>query len=70
MAFNDQRAAQLLAVCNDIGEAAYLDSQIAASLLDIFRDLPSREATLPRLAERYGLQLDPSLTGGCPTPAT
>jgi len=65
MAFNDQRAAQLLAVCNDIGEAAYLDSQIAASLLDIFRRLPSSQATLPQLAARYGFHLEPSVTGDC-----
>jgi hypothetical protein len=70
MAFNDQRAAQLLAVCNDIGEAAYLDSQIAAGLLDIFRKLPSREQTMPQLAARYGFHLEPSLTGAASSPAS
>jgi hypothetical protein len=63
MAFNDQRAAQLLAVCNDIGEAAYLDSQIAVGLLDIFRRLPSKDSTLPQLAARYGFNFGPAVTG-------
>lgn len=33
-AFNDQKAAQRLAMCNDIGEAAYVDSLVAAALVD------------------------------------
>ena len=63
MSFNDQRAAQLLAICNDIGEAAYLDSQVAASLLEIFRRLPSKSATLSCLASRYGFELEEGMSG-------
>lgn len=63
MSFNDQRAAQLLAMCNDIGEAAYLDSQVAANLLEIVRHLPSKDITLPCLASRYGFELEEAMTG-------
>ena len=53
----DQRAAQRLAICNDIGEAAYLCSQVAATMVSEFRQLPggSSEALLRALEERYGL---------------
>ena len=54
MSFGDQRAAELLAICNDIGEAAYLDSQVAAQLLEIIRRLPCKDSVLQRLASRYG----------------
>ena len=63
MSFDDQRAAELLAICNDIGEAAYLDSQVAACLIEIVRRLPSKQSTLPRLAARYGFELEDSMTG-------
>lgn len=63
MSFDNQQAAELLAVCNDIGEAAYLDSQIAARLIEIVRQLPSRDMTLPRLAARYGIELETHVTG-------
>ncbi len=63
MSFGDQRAAELLAICNDIGEAAYLDSQVAAQLLEIVRRLPSRDCTLQRLASRYGFALQNDMSG-------
>lgn len=63
MSFGDQRAAELLAICNDIGEAAYLDSQVAAQLLEIIRQLPSKEVTLQRLAARYGFDLQDDMSG-------
>ena len=31
MSFNDQIAAEQLAICNDIGEAAYVDSSVHAT---------------------------------------
>ena len=63
MSFDDQRAAQLLAICNDIGEASYVDSQIAATLVETMRELPSRHDSLARLAERFSIALDPGMTG-------
>lgn len=63
MSFGDQGAAELLAICNDIGEAAYLDSQIAAQLLETLRKLPSKESSLPRLAQRYGFGFHEDMTG-------
>ena len=38
--FRDQLAAQRLAMCNDIGEAAYTDSLIAAALYEHLARLP------------------------------
>lgn len=37
----DQRAAARLAACNDIGQAAYLESAVAAELIDTLMALPS-----------------------------
>jgi ribosome biogenesis GTPase A len=39
-AFNDQAAAQALAICNDIGEASYVDSLIAAAMIIRIKSLP------------------------------
>ena len=63
MTFNNQTAAQLLAMCNDIGEASYIDSQIAAALLETLWDLPAGEAIAARLEERFGVPVQPSMTG-------
>lgn len=49
-------------MCNDIGEASYVDSLVAAAFLETARRLPSAPAILQRLRERYKLDLD----GGCP----
>ncbi len=64
--FSDQRAAQRLAMCNDIGEAAYVDSLVAAALLDAIARLPSGPAIRRRLSERYGVPWAPSLTSARP----
>lgn len=53
--FNDQAAAQALAICNDIGSASYTDSLIAAALLIRLKALPRGLDALSRLAARYGL---------------
>ncbi len=65
--FSDQLAAQRLAMCNDIGEASYIDSFIAASLLQVLRDLPSFPAIDERLKLRFKFPLGPSMTGMLPT---
>ncbi|CAL5230055.1 g13506 [Coccomyxa viridis] len=61
--FSDQLAAQRLAMCNDIGEASYIDSFIAASLLQVLRELPSFPAIDERLKLRFKFPLEPSMTG-------
>ena len=63
MSFGDQRAAELLAICNDIGEAAYLDSQVAAQLLEIVRRLPCKYTVLQRLESRYGFSFQDEMSG-------
>ena len=55
MNITDQTAAQRLAMCNDIGEAAYVDSLIAAALFSMLHSLPGFEAVMPRLEERYNV---------------
>ena len=65
--FSDQLAAQRLAMCNDIGEASYIDSFIAASLLQVLRGLPSFPAIDERLKLRFKFPLEPSMTGTLPT---
>ena len=49
---------QRLAMCNDIGEASYVDSLVAAAFLETVRRLPSAPSTLRRLRERYKLDLE------------
>ena len=61
--FTDQQAAQRLAVCNDIGEASYIDSLIAASLLDTIVALPSARSLRRRLEQRYDVEFSEDLTG-------
>ena len=55
--FNDQQAAQRLAMCNDIGQASYVESLIASALLVRFKQLPSKAAIGKRLQERYNLDI-------------
>jgi ribosome biogenesis GTPase A len=42
--FSDQVAATRLAICNDIGEAAYMDSAVAAALASRAAALPAPSA--------------------------
>lgn len=65
MSFKDQRAARLLAMCNDIGEASYMSSHIAACLVDRLRQLPAADDNLQRLKERFGLDFTTDMTGIC-----
>ncbi len=50
-------------MCNDIGEASYVDSLIAASLLDTFTALPSARSLRRRLDQRYGVEFSEDMTG-------
>lgn len=61
----DQASALKLAICDDIGEAAYDNQRVAATFIDLLKQLatssPTAHLTQP-LTERYGL--DPmTLTG-------
>lgn len=57
MSFKDQKAAQRLAICNDIGEASYVASMIAARLLREMQELPESDQLLSRIETRYGMTL-------------
>ncbi|KAL3159957.1 hypothetical protein ABBQ38_010345 [Trebouxia sp. C0009 RCD-2024] len=63
MSFNDQIAAERLAICNDIGEAAYVDSSVAAVLLERVRCLPTFDTIREKLTQRLLLPFDDSHTG-------
>lgn len=58
MSFRDQVAAQRLAMCNDIGEASYVDSLVAAALLRTLARLPDGERIMARVEERYKIPLE------------
>lgn len=63
MSFSDQVAAQRLAICNDIGEASYVDSLVAAALLENVRTLPGHKKHMARLQQRYGVPFESTMTG-------
>ena len=60
MNITDQTAAQRLAMCNDIGEAAYVDSLIAAALFSMLCSLPGYEAVMTRVEMRYNVSTQAS----------
>ena len=58
----DQQAALLLAICDDIGQAAYDHESVAQVLLQHLAGLPSPHGDQPPaglLAGRYGITVDP-----------
>ena len=59
----DQEAAQRLAMCNDIGEASYEATLIAAALLETVRRLECGHGVLNTVHLRYGLHMRPDMTG-------
>ena len=63
MSFNDQIAAERLAICNDIGEAAYVNSSVAAVLLERVRALPTFSTIQGKLQKRLLLPFEGSHTG-------
>ncbi|GIL66877.1 hypothetical protein Vafri_20347, partial [Volvox africanus] len=54
--FPDQLAAQRLAICNDIGEAAYLASAVAAALVLRVKQLAAAEVAAVAVAEVAGAE--------------
>jgi ribosome biogenesis GTPase A len=62
---NDQAAALKLAICDDIGEAAYDTQRVASAFVDLLKQLDAKEQTRDRthaLLNRYAL--DPTSTTG------
>ncbi|KAG7669892.1 hypothetical protein Ndes2526B_g06259 [Nannochloris sp. 'desiccata'] len=55
MSFKDQLAAQRLAMCNDIGEASYVASAVAAALLSTMKKLPEGATIMKKVEARYGV---------------
>jgi ribosome biogenesis GTP-binding protein YlqF len=55
MSFKDQLAAQRLAMCNDIGEASYVASAVAAALLSTMKKLPEGAGIMKKVEARYGV---------------
>ena len=62
-AFDDQVAAQRLAMCNDIGEASYVDSLIGAALVERLVQLPASQALRDTLERRLRVKYAPGMTG-------
>eukprot|EP01026_Neomeris_dumetosa_P019213 TRINITY_DN1771_c0_g4_i6.p1 TRINITY_DN1771_c0_g4~~TRINITY_DN1771_c0_g4_i6.p1 ORF type:complete len:443 (-),score=33.70 TRINITY_DN1771_c0_g4_i6:264-1592(-) len=58
MAMSDQKAAEKLAMCNDIGEAAYVSSLAAVSLINTLVKLPSGAKHKRNLKDRYEISLE------------
>ena len=57
----DQEAALKLAICDDIGQAAYDNQRIAAALVDLFKSFETKNmdvAYLTALENRYALPID------------
>jgi len=52
MGLRNQTVAQRLAVCNDIGEAAYTASLVAAGMVDSVLQLPTGDAIACSFSER------------------
>ena len=59
---HDQRSALKLAICDDIGEAAYDNQRVAASLVDLLSELPPTLGVGQALRSRYDVALA-DLTG-------
>ncbi|PSN17314.1 ribosome biogenesis GTPase YlqF, partial [filamentous cyanobacterium CCP5] len=58
---DDQDAAMKLAICDDIGQAAYDTQRIAAACVDLFKDLQEIQTDTPYLSaieERYGISTE------------
>jgi hypothetical protein len=53
----DQRAAERLAMCNDIADTAYVQSSVAAAYIDLLKTLPDSSKILDRVHERYGIRV-------------
>jgi ribosome biogenesis GTPase A len=59
---NNQEAAAKLAICNDIGEAAYVTSSVAASLLRMLPNVPGGKKIVRGVEERYQVRYSDGTT--------
>jgi len=55
MSLQSQTVAQRLAVCNDIGEASYITSLVAAAMMESLMLLPSADEIAEAFVKRYNL---------------
>ena len=66
---DDQQAALRLALCDDIGQAAYDGELVAQAFLQLLLDVESQDCrpgvTIPLLQERYGIPLSGETAGPC-----
>eukprot|EP00892_Ulva_mutabilis_P008321 jgi/Ulvmu1/5861/UM025_0123.1 len=62
MSMGDQSAAEALAMCNDIGSSAYIESAVGAAFVALLPRLPNAAAVLSAVEARYGI----SPTAGSP----
>lgn len=51
----DQEAARKIAMCNNIGDASYVDSLIAGQLIYIMKGLPDSVEIMERVKDRYSI---------------
>lgn len=58
MSLKNQAVAQRLAVCNDIGEASYVASLVAAGMVDSVLQLPTGAAIAEAFTQRCGSSLE------------
>lgn len=60
---HDQRAASKLAMANDIGEASYLSSAMAAAMIEEMKRLPTWELIRPGVIRRFKLNNVDDISG-------
>lgn len=63
MRLGDQAAALRLAICNDIGEASYTTSLVAAAFYDIMAQSDGARARLAALEARYKVPIKKEMSG-------
>ena len=57
----DQMAAAKLAICDDIGQASYVNSAVATMFVSVVQRLPEAEQICEHISKRYGMQLQGAL---------
>ena len=60
---HDQRAASRLAMANDIGEASYMASAMAAAMIEELKLLPTWKSIRPGIIKRFKLDKVDDMTG-------
>ena len=60
---HDQRAASRLAMANDIGEASYIASSMAAAMIEELKRLPTWKSIRPGIIKRFKEERVDDMTG-------